>query len=924
MTLDVRLLGPLEVRVDGVQAAIPRGNATTILALLLDDAGRAVPVSGLVAAVYGDDLPLDPETQVQNTVGVLRRQLGAARARIETVGRAYRFRIGPDELDTLRCKAKEAQARQLRREGRDEEAAAVLREALDEWRGPALADLPGRAAGAIGRRLDEYRLALLEQRIDADIDTGRAAGAVEELRQIIAAHDTRQRLTALLMRALHASGRTAEALEAFAALKDRLADALGADPDRELVALHTAILRDQPAADVPAEPPAATAVPAMLPRATPRFTGRETEIRALDRFLMDAGAEAGLAAVTGMGGIGKTALAVRWAHRVAHRFPDGQLYFNLRGFDPAAPGASPEDVLGEALAALGAPAVPAGLDERAGLYRTILAQRRVLVLLDNARDAAHVRPLLLTAPGSFTIVTSRDRLVGLDMGEGAEVVHLGPMPEAESEALLARRIGPERADAHRDAVGRIAAACGRLPLALTLTGSWAAADPRLALDALADRLEGAANVLSVLVSTDAASDPRTVFDCSYQLLDERDATAFRLFGLHPGPDLTPAAMASLMGAPPAEARAALEALAEINLVEALPEGRYSIHDLLRAYAAECFEDEVLEPERRAAALRMLEHYLHTAHRADRLLAPGRSGPEPGPAAPGVRVEPVPDAAAAAAWFDAEHRVLHGLLRTEAGFQADLRVWQLGRVLAERAVDRAGGHELLEAQTLALAAAERRGQALEQLICLGYLAIGHAAQGDEGPARDCAERAGALAARVGGPWAAAFAAYLRAGLDPGGDAALTAAREASAGFRDAGDRHWECRAVELAGRLAAAAGLLAEARGSFAALRSAAARRGDPLGAAAADTGFGLVAHREGRYRDALDHYRRAVEGFTAAGAPGRAGRVRELAGDTRQAMGDRAAARTEWRLAEQRSEASGARVEAARVRAKLHALQDDR
>ncbi|MEU5872377.1 BTAD domain-containing putative transcriptional regulator [Glycomyces sp. NPDC047369] len=782
MALDVRLLGPLEVRVDGGQAAIPRGNATTILALLLDDAGRAVPISSLVAAVYGDDLPLDPETQVQNTVGVLRRQLGPARGRIETVGRAYRFRITEAELDTLRCKAKEAEARGLRREGQAEKAAAVLREALDEWRGPALADLPGRAAGAIGRRLDEYRLTLLEQRIDADIDTGRAAGAVEELRQIIAAHDTRQSLVALLMRALHASGRTAEALEAFAALKERLADALGADPDRELVALHTAILRDRPAEPAAPPPPAASAVPAMLPRATPRFTGRETEIRALDRFLMDAGAEAGLAAVTGMGGIGKTALAVRWAHRVAHRFPDGQLYFNLRGFDPAAPGATPEDVLGEALAALGAGPVPAGLDERAGLYRTILAQRRVLVLLDNARDAAHVRPLLLTAPGSFTIVTSRDRLVGLDMGEGAEVVHLGPMPEAESEALLARRIGPERAAAHRDAVARIAAACGRLPLALTLVGSWAAADPHLALGELAGRLAGAANVLNVLVSTDAASDPRTVFDCSYQLLDERDAAAFRLFGLHPGPDLTPAAMASLMGSGPADARGALEALAEINLVEPLPGGRYSIHDLLRAYAAECFEDEVKEAARRAAALRMLEHYLHAALRA------GTPVLDPGRAAPGVHAEdPGPG------WFAAEHRVLHGLLRTRAGFQADLRVWQLGRVLAERALD--GDGDVLEAQALALAAAERRGDALERLTCLGYMAIGHHRGGDPDAARACADLVADLAGRAGGPWPAALAAYLEALL--GADSA--AARRAKAGFREAGDRAWERRAAALADR-----------------------------------------------------------------------------------------------------------------------------
>jgi DNA-binding SARP family transcriptional activator len=761
MTLDVRLLGPLEVRVDGRPVSFPRGNATTILALLLDDAGRVISMSGLVSGVYGDDFPLDPEAQIQNTIGVLRRQLGSARDRIETVGRAYRFRIAETELDTLRCKAKEARARTLRREGESDAAAAALREALAEWRGPALADLPGRAAGAIGRRLDEYRLTLLEQRIDADIDSGRAPAAVEELRQLLAVHDNRQRLVGLLMRALHACGRTAEALDAFAALKERLADALGADPNRELVELHTAILRDQPAEPVAAQPvEAVAAVPAMLPRTTRRFTGRETEIRALDKFLMDAGSESGLAAVTGMGGVGKTALAVSWAHRVAHRFPDGQLFFNLRGFDPSAPGARPEDVLGEALTALGVPAerLPAGLDERAGRYRTILSQRRVLIVLDNARDAAHVRPLLTTAPGSFTIVTSRDRLTGLDMSEGAEVVHLGLLSEADSQALLARRLGPERAADDRAAVDRIAAACGRLPLALTLVGSWSAADPALTLNSLADRLASTGNLLNVLVSTDHASDPRAVFDSSYQLLGERDALAFCLFGLHPGPSLTPAALASLMGAPLAEARAALAALAEINLVERFPGGRYGVHGLMRDYAAECFADEVLEVERRAAALRMLEHYLFAAHRAAHRASQGfdQSHLHPGSPAPGVFVELVMDAPT---WFSAEHAVLQGLLRVEAGFGADLRVWQLGWLLAERSLDRPD--ELLAVQTAALAAAERRGDAFEQALSLGYTAIAHHGLGDTAASRASADRASSFAERDGRTWTRGFTAYAQA-------------------------------------------------------------------------------------------------------------------------------------------------------------------
>ncbi|WP_035737948.1 AfsR/SARP family transcriptional regulator [Glycomyces arizonensis] len=918
MTLDVRLLGPLEVLVDGRPAAIPRGNVSTVLALLLDEAGRAVPLSGLVVGVYGDDLPLDPETQIQNTVGVLRRQLGAERGRVETVGRAYRFRVGESELDTLRCKAKESEARRLRREGRGEEAAAVLREALAEWRGPALADLPGRAAGAIGRRLDEYRLVLLEQRIDADIETGRALGAIQELRQILAANDTRQRLVGLLMRALHACGRTAEALEVFAALKERLADALGADPNRELVELHTAILRDRPpdaASAESAEPARAAPVPAMLPRTTPRFTGRETEIRALDRFLMDAGAEAGLAAVTGMGGVGKTALAVRWAHRVAHRFPDGQLYFNLRGFDPAAPRAAPEDVLGEALAALGVREVPSGLDERAGLYRTILAQRRVLIVLDNARDAAHVRPLLATASGSFTIVTSRDRLVGLDANEGAEVVHLGVLSEAESEALLARRIGPERAGADGAAVATIAAACGRLPLALTLVGSWAAADPRLPLRALADRLAG--GVLGALVSTDVASDPRAVFDSSYQLLDERDALAFCLFGLHPGPEMSPAAAASLMGAAPAEARAALAELADGNLVDRLGGERYAMHGLLRDYAAECFADEVLDAERGAAALRMIEHYLYAAHRADRFPAAGGHRLDLGPPAPGVHIEPIDGAAAAEAWFDAERPVLRGLLRVEAGFRTDRRVWQLGWILAERLTDRYRGRELLEVQGAALAAAERRGDALERAVSLGYLAIALLELGESGAARERVEQAGAFAERDGGPWARGFAAYARARWAGGAGRdreAVEHARVARRGFRDAADRFWEHRAVHLAGWHSAALGELDAARGCFEELRTSAGE------GAAAHAGSGLVAHLERRYDAALGHYREALEGFGASGAARWATRVRELVGDTHQAMGDTGAAREAWTLAERRSAEAGAGAEAERLRAKLDAL----
>ncbi|GAA2299902.1 BTAD domain-containing putative transcriptional regulator [Glycomyces scopariae] len=923
-TLDVRLLGPLEVRVDGAAAAVPRGKTATILAILLDDANSVVPLDSLIRAVYGIDLPRDPDTQIQNAVGVLRVKLGPARDRVETVGRAYRLRIGEDELDLLRCKANEDRARTLAREGRTGEAAAALREALAEWRGPALADQSGTAVEAIRRRHDEHRLALLERRLDLDLDLGRHADVVDELRQVVAAHGTRQRLTALLMRALHGCGRIAEAADAFAALKTRLADALGVDPDRELVDLHAAILRDEPGTGPAAAPPPRL-VPATLPRAITRFTGRDGEIRLLDDALDAADGEAGLAVVTGMGGVGKTALAVRWAHRVAHRFPDGQLYFNLRGFDPLSGGTDAAAVLAEALAALGVPAhqVPAGLDERVGLYRTVLARRRVLILLDNARDAAQVRPLLPVAPGSFTLVTSRDRLAALDAGEGADTVALGLMSEADAWALLVRRIGLTRAMAEEGPVRRIVAACGRLPLALTLIGAWAAQHPSFAIASLADRLDQTTNVFKVLAAADPGSDPRSVFACSYQALESEAAQAFRLFGLHPGTDLTAAAMASLMGAPQADAEAALNELARVHLVEQPREGRYTMHDLLRAYAKERLHEEVAPERRAAAADRLLDHFQYSTAAADALLNlhgglhdpgfPDSGGPDPG-----AVLEPVATAPAAAAWYDAEYDVLLGLVL--AGDGGDARTWRLAWHLAEYMLGRGLGDDLEAAQTAALAAAERRGDPFGQVVAHGYRAAAAMLRGDKAAADRRLARATAVADATGQAWAKGFACYgpaVRAGKDDRDADALEYGRRALAHFREAGDRFWEYRAVALVGWHSARIGAVDEARACFDRLRAAAEEAGGDAGAAYASLGYGLIAQREDRLDEALRHYGAAEAGFAALGMDGSVAWSAEHVGDALYARGDGAAARERWRAAEQVYVRFAAAGDADRVRAKL-------
>ncbi|PRY59253.1 AfsR/SARP family transcriptional regulator [Glycomyces artemisiae] len=910
-TLDVRLLGPLEVRIDGVEAAIPRGKTATILAILLDDANAVVPLEHLIHAVYGYDRPQDPETQIQNAVGVLRLRLGAARDRIETVGRrAYRFRIAAAELDLLRCKEHENLARNLRAEGRPAEAADALRAALAEWRGPALADLSGTAVEAIRRRLDEHRPTLLERRLDLDLELGRAADVVDELRQIVAADGKRQRFTALLMRALHASGRTSEALEAFAALKLLLQEQLGIDPDRDLVDLNAAILRDEPAG-TPARIEAPRLVPATLPRAITRFTGRDDEIRALDDALDAADGEAGLAVVAGMGGVGKTALAVRWAHRVAHRFPDGQLYFNLRGFDPLSDGADPAAVLAEALAALGVPAqqLPAGLSERVGLYRTVLARRRVLVVLDNARDAAQVLPLLPVAPGSFTLVTSRDRLTGLAAGEGADAVPLGVMSEADAWALLVRRIGLARAVAEEEPVRRIVAACGRLPLALTLIGAWAAQHPGFSIASLADRLDQTTNVFKVLAAAVPGSDPRSVFACSYQALDSRAAQAFRLFGLHPGPELTPAAMASLMGGPRADAEAALNELAGVHLIEQPRPGRYTMHDLLRAYAKERLAEEVAADLGDAAALRMVEHYLFTASAlgpAERSFAFDLGEPSPG-----VAPETFADPEAAAAWLDAEDEVLRGLIRLDpAGLEADARVWQLGWRLTGLTVDRLRGME---------PDAPGRAAPFGRTAARGYSAGPILLAGTEAALTE--ELNGVTESTLGDavPGARSLVAYTLtagAGVDGRDAEAREHARRGEAYFRERGNRYWGNRLRFAIGWHSALLGEYDEARRCYDKVVEDALPERRGLAKANTDIGFGYIAHAEGRFGEAAERYGRALAWFEADRRRVSAAFTREHLGDTLRASGDGPGAREQWTAAAEVYEAFGLASEAARVRAK--------
>jgi DNA-binding SARP family transcriptional activator len=561
--MEYRILGPLEVSAAGRSLRLGGQRQRRILAALLLGVGRPVPLSQLVEAGWDDDPPASAAHQARNRVAELRRLLTPVGGFIDTEGDGYRLRIGAGELDA-------AVFDELARRGRADRDPALLRRALGLWRGPALAGVGGGWIGRHADRLDEQRLAASEECFELELAAGDGAGLVDELGALVTAHPLRERLVGLWMTALHRCGRRAEALSAYRSLASRLADELGIDPSPELRRRHDEISRDDGGAP--------HAVPAQLPRDVPGFVGRMGDLAALDGLLSDsqAGRTVVISAIAGTAGVGKTALAVHWAHRVRDKFPDGQLYVDLRGFDPSGTVKSPAEALRGFLDALRVPAqrVPADLDGQAALYRSALADKRMLVLLDNARDADQVRPLLPDAPECLVVVASRNRLTGLT-AEGAHPILLDLLPVAEAEQLLARRLGAERVAAEPDAVDRIITRCARLPLALAIVAARAA-DVDVALATLADELDQAPGDLGSFAADDPRADVRAVFSWSHRALSGAAARLFRLLGLHAGPDFAAPAAASLVGQPVERVEALLAELTRAHLITEHAPGRFAL------------------------------------------------------------------------------------------------------------------------------------------------------------------------------------------------------------------------------------------------------------------------------------------------------------------------------------------------------------
>ena len=730
------LLGPLGVRTDGTPVPIPAAKRRALLAALLLRANHVVPVDDLAAVLWGEDPPSAARTGVQNYVMRLRQGLGVAGSRITTQPRGYQIQVEAGELDLDRFEGLLRDARAAARQGSWPDAASQAAAALALWRGEPLADLNSDLLLAReGPRITELRMQAVETHIEAELQLGGHGEVIGRLHQMAAEHPLRERIHRLLMLALYRDGRQAEALAAYRRVRDILVEELGTDPGPDLQQLHQQILTADPAvarsaaaAAISIAPGAATAPPSPVPRQLPAavggFTGRSAELAALTAMLNQARTPGTvvISAIGGTAGVGKTALALHWAHQVADEFGDGQLYVDLRGYDPG-PAVTAAEAIRGFLDALGVPPerIPPDPQAQAGLYRSLISDKRILIVLDNAVDERQVRPLLPASPASLVLVTSRSQLDGLAAADGARLINVDVLSHAEAVHLLTARLGAGRAAAEPAAVDRIANLCACLPLALAVAAARAATRPGFPLAALASELAESAGVLDTLDGSDPATSVRAVFSWSTEQLSPETLRMFRLLGLHPGPDISVMAAASLADCPETLARRLLRELASAHLITERVPGRYAFHDLLQAYAAEQAHGTDSQDERDAAIRRVLDHYLHTSARADVLLDPASQPVVLAPPRPGAAVGQAADHSEAMTWFESEHQVLLAAITFADSSGFGRYAWQLPWAMASFLRMREHLQDWAATQRTALSAASRLGATAGQALSSRLLA-----------------------------------------------------------------------------------------------------------------------------------------------------------------------------------------------------------
>ncbi|GIE90180.1 AfsR/SARP family transcriptional regulator [Actinoplanes regularis] len=872
----IQVLGPVRAWLGDVPVELTSAGRRAVLGLLAIAGGQPLGQAELIDALWGDRPPPSAPNIIQTHVKHLRRLLEPGRASrshsalLPRVGDGYALRVSPDNLDLLRFRRLLAEAATAQQGGDPQGAAGLYAEALERWQGAPLMDVPLLAGHPKVVALAEERHAALGRYGELMITLGAVAEALPILEEAAAAQPLDEAGQARLIRAYAVAGRRAKAFATFHDTRRRLADELGVDPGHALSAAHEAVLRD------PGEPPAVPAAtpkppapvrptPAQLPADVPGFTGRDEELAALDRLVTENDEQLTavvIAAVSGMAGVGKTALVVRWAHRARSRFPDGQLYVNLRGYDTEQP-MTAEDALAGFLRALGmsGPDIPSARDERAAAYRSLLDGRRVLIVLDNAASADQLRPLLPGTPACAVVITSRDTLPGLVARHGARRLVVPLLPRDEALILITRLIGDrvrDDAPAADDLIGR----CARLPLALRVAAELAIGRPEATLRGLVTELADEDRRLKLL---NAGGDPQTgvraVFSWSYRQLSPAAARAFRLLGLTPGPDVAGHAAAALLDTGVTEAAELLEVLARAHLVQHTGADRFTLHDLLRAYAVNLCEEI---GDGSAALDRLFDATLFTATEAMDTLYPAEQHRRARVTRPRTPVPPVGDVGGAQAWLDRERANLVAMVGHAATHGRPAHAVHLTLILLRYL--ESGGHypEAVVMHEHAVRAAQLSDDAAAEARLLTNVAVMDVQQGHYEQADALLRRAVELARGCGDHAAEARALGNLGHVDQWQgryDEAAERLQEALALCRLTGDQAAEARAVGNLGQVYRRQGRDEQAAAYLSESVRICRRIGDPVGEGYAQVSLGDVAARQRDTRRAVRCHREALAIF---------------------------------------------------------------
>ncbi|HEX4724732.1 MAG TPA: BTAD domain-containing putative transcriptional regulator [Pseudonocardiaceae bacterium] len=916
-----RLLGDIAVRIDGAVADLGHPRQRVVLAVLLVDVNRVVSVDRVIDRVWGERPPQRAREALYSYLSRLRRVVADVDG-VDIVHHSggYQLVADPDTVDLHRFRSLVTQARQAD----DDTAADRFAAALELWDGVPFGPLDSPWLDSVRDLLAHERLAAELDRNEVQLRRGRHTELLSDLTARAAEHPTNEQLAGQLMRALHASGRPADALAVFAALRARLVAELGADPSPELRQLHERLLTDDPGDD-----PGPAVLPRQLPAPPGRFTGRTAELAALDELLAPDDDRPGstIAVISGVGGLGKTRLALRWAHEHADDFPDGHLYVDLRGFDPAEPPVPVEIALRGFLAALGVPAatVPREIPAQTALYRSRIAGRRMLVVLDNARDTEHVTPLLPGSPSCVTVVTSRHRLAGLVTAYGARTVAPTLLAPHEAFGVLVDALGTARVAAEPAAIAELLTHCAGLPLALTILAARASTHPTFPIAALAGELRSATDRLDALDGGEAAASLADVFACSFGALDLPLARLFASLGLVRGPDLSTTWAADLIGVPVSRARMLLRQLETVHLVEQHLPGRYRMHDLVRLYAREQARRTLTADERVAAVRRLVEACLRDAAAADRVLVPHRAPTDLG-LEPSVTDTAPPNQTAALTWFDTEQASLVAAQELAAEYGMLDRTWQLawamssyhgrqGRITDDMAMWRIGH-----------AAAERSGDPAAAALANRFLGRALGRAGNYTQSLRHLQRAVDLLTELGDRFGAAHThrsmAWTWAQQDDVA-MALTHASEAAKLYQELDAPVWFADALDLVGWYHAQLGDYELAASESERALAIHREHDNTEGEANALDSLGYIAHHTGRPELAIDRYLASLTACRSLGATVQEAETLVHLGEVYASTGQNDQAAQAWREALDLYRDQCRAGEVAAVEAKLAALTLD-